>query len=257
MNASMTSPFSLKGERALITGGTSGLGLAMTRCFLEAGAEVIAVGRRPYEEGVKQLEGLGSGVHYRQFDVSETEKAESFVEEVTRSIGDITVLVNNAGNHLKKPADETTTEEFMNVLQVHVLGAFALSRAVIKKMKQKRKGSIIFQASMSSYIGLPNVIAYSTAKSAYLGMIRSLASEVSGYGIRVNGIAPGWIETPMLEQALSGDPERKARILQRTPFGTFGKPEDIGWASVYLASPAAKFVNGIVLPVDGGALIGF
>lgn len=257
----MMSPFSLKGERALITGGTSGLGLAITRCFLEAEAEVIAVGRRPYEEGMQSLQELveqyGSRLHYRQFDVSNTEQAEPFVDEVTRSIGEISVLVNNAGNHLKKPAVETTTEQFMDVIQVHVMGAFALTKAVISGMKQQRKGSIIFQASMASYIGMPNVIAYSTAKSAYLGMIRSLASEVSSYGIRINGIAPGWIETPMLEQALSGDPERKARILQRTPFGTFGKPEDIGWASVYLASPAAKFVNGVVLPVDGGALIGF
>lgn len=253
----MMHPFSLNGERVLVTGGTSGLGLAMTRCFREAGAEVVAVGRRSAQEGAELLTELGPGVHYRQFDVTRTEEAESFVAEVERTIGPISVLVNNAGNHLKKPVEQTSTEEFMEVIQVHVAGAFALSRALVARMKERRKGCILFQTSMSAYIGMPNIIAYSSAKAAYLGMVRALAGEVSGYGIRVNGIAPGWIETPMLRQALAGDEERASRILKRTPAGGFGQPEDIGWAAVYLASPAAKFVNGVILPVDGGALIGF
>lgn len=253
----MNNPFSLQGERVLVTGGTSGLGLAMTRCFREAGAEVVAVGRKSAEEGEKLLDGLGAGVHYRQFDVTRAEEAESFIADVERTIGPISVLVNNAGTHLKKPVEQTSVEEFMKVIQVHVTGAFALSRAVVPGMKKRGKGCILFQASVSAYIGMPNIIAYSTAKSACLGMVRALAGELSGSGIRVNGIVPGWIETAMLEQALAGDEERAARILKRTPFGKFGKPEDIGWAAVYLASPAAKYVNGIVLPVDGGALIGF
>jgi gluconate 5-dehydrogenase len=110
---------------------------------------------------------------------------------------------------------------------------------------------------MSSLIGMPNIVAYSAAKSAYVGMVRSLASELGPHNIRVNAIAPGWIETPMLQAALSGDPERRSKILSRTPQQRFGMPEDIGWAAVYLNSPAACFVNGIVLPVDGGASIAF
>ncbi len=106
-------------------------------------------------------------------------------------------------------------------------------------------------------MGVPLIVAYSAAKSACTGMTRALASEVSPRGIRVNAIAPGWIESPMLHKALAGDEGRKEKILSRTPTGTFGTASDIGWAAVYLCSPAAKFVTGIVLPIDGGASIGF
>ena len=169
----------------------------------------------------------------------------------------VSILVNNAGNHLKKPAVETTPEEFAFVLQTHVLAAHALTRQVLPGMLQRRHGNVLFIASMASLIGVPNVIAYSAAKSAYLGMVRTLSSEVSGQGVRVNAIAPGWIESAMLIQAMSGDPVRKSKVLSRTPAGVFGQPEDIGWAAAYLCSPAAKFVTGVVLPVDGGASIGF
>jgi gluconate 5-dehydrogenase len=110
---------------------------------------------------------------------------------------------------------------------------------------------------MTSLIGMPMVIAYTAAKSAYVGMTRALAVEVSSQGVRVNAIAPGWIESPMLRKALAGDDQRSVKILSRTPMGRFGDPDDIGWAAVYLCSPAAKFINGVVLPVDGGASIGF
>ncbi len=110
---------------------------------------------------------------------------------------------------------------------------------------------------MASLFGIPNVFAYSAAKSAYLGMVRALATEVSPSGVRVNAIAPGWIETDMVRKAMAGDPARKRRILARTPLGRFGEPDDIGAAAVYLCSPAAKFVTGAVLPVDGGVSIGF
>jgi gluconate 5-dehydrogenase len=124
-------------------------------------------------------------------------------------------------------------------------------------MKEHGHGSILLTASMASLFGIPKVVAYSAAKSAYLGMARCMTAELSGAGIRVNAIAPGWIETPMLRQALDGDEDRSNKILGRTPMKCFGEPEDIGWAAVYLASPAAKFVSGICLPVDGGASIGF
>jgi gluconate 5-dehydrogenase len=124
-------------------------------------------------------------------------------------------------------------------------------------MLERKSGSILFIASMTSLIGLPQVVAYSAAKSAYLGMVRSLAVELSPNGIRVNCIAPGWIESAMLQQALGNDRARHDRILARTPLGRFGEPQDIGNAAVFLSSEAAKFVTGVVLPVDGGASIGF
>ena len=124
-------------------------------------------------------------------------------------------------------------------------------------MLERGHGSILFTASMASLMGIPLVVAYSAAKAAHLGMVRALAAEVSGRGVRVNAIAPGWIDSAMSRQALDNDPARKAKIIGRTPMGTLGDPEDVGWAAVYLCSPAAKFVTGTVLPVDGGASIGF
>ena len=106
-------------------------------------------------------------------------------------------------------------------------------------------------------MGIPLVVAYSAAKSAYLGMVRSLATEVSPHGVRVNAIAPGWIESEMMLNALNGDPKRSNKILGRTPMNAFGTPRDIGLAATYLCSPAARFVTGVLLPVDGGVSIGF
>jgi gluconate 5-dehydrogenase len=249
--------FSLENEVAIVTGGASGLGFAVCKCLHEAGAKVVMVSRRSEEELKKACNDIGENAYYRQFDVTDFDKASALVEDINTSIGDVTILVNNAGVHCKKPIEEMTEQDFMQVLNVHVMGAFALSRAVVPTMKKNNKGNIIFQASMTAFIGQPYVLAYSTAKSGYLGMTRTLATELSPSGIRVNAVAPGWIETPMLRQAIEGDDERKNKILGRTPMAKFGKPEDIGWAIVYLCSDAASFINGIALPVDGGALIGF
>jgi NAD(P)-dependent dehydrogenase (short-subunit alcohol dehydrogenase family) len=138
-----------------------------------------------------------------------------------------------------------------------VLAAHNLTRCVLPGMLEQQHGSILFTASMTSLIGMPQAVAYSAAKSAYLGMVRALSNEVAGQGVRVKALAPGWIETPMLQISLDGDEARASRILSRTPMNRFGEAEDIGWAAVYLCSPAAKFVTGVLLPVDGGASHGF
>ena len=252
----MCNIFSLQGERALITGGSSGLGLAIARCYIEAGAEVIIVGRDAQAGKLAQQE-LGSKAYFYQFDITQTKQTTEFINKLINEVGNISILVNNAGVHCKKPIESMSDLDFQNVLDTHIMGAFALTRALVPHMKSSCHGNIIFQASMTSFIGQPYVTAYACAKSGYLGMVRTLASELAEFGIRVNGIAPGWIETPMLHKALDGDPIRKNKILGRTPMGKFGHPQDIGWAAVYLASPAASFVNGVVLPIDGGALIGF
>jgi gluconate 5-dehydrogenase len=249
-------PFLLDNELALITGGGSGLGLAMARCLAAAGARVVLAGRG--EEKLKQAAAsIGAQAGYVPHDVTKLTEAPALVEKVAKRYGPVTILINNAGIHLKKAAIETTEEDFLKVLTTHVLGAHALTRAVAPGMIQRRSGSVLFIASMTSLFGIPKVVAYSAAKSAYLGMVRALATELSPYGVRVNAIAPGWIETDMSRGAMKGDPEREKKILGRTPMGRFGDPDDIGMAAVYLCSPAAKFVTGVVLPVDGGASIGF
>lgn len=248
--------FSLRGEVALITGGGTGIGLAMARAMHGAGARVGLVGRREAELQAA-VASLGAGAFAFAHDVTDFAGAAGLVERVTREVGPITCLVNNAGIHLKKPAVETTPEEFQKVLNTHLVGAHALTRAVAPGMIERRHGTILFTGSMASIFGIPLVIAYTAAKTAMVGMVKGYSTEFAAHGVRVNCVAPGWIETEMSRKALDGDPARKAKIFGRTPMGGMGQPEDIGWAAVYLASPAAKFVTGVTLPVDGGASVGF
>jgi len=252
----LASPFSLSGQFALVTGGGTGLGFAIAKSFLAAGAQVAITGRRR-QILTEATHSLGEGAFAYEHDVTDAAGADSLFEKIEQRHGPVSILVNNAGVHLKKALTSTTFEDFNHVLATHVGGAFSMTRAVAPQMKKIGNGSVLFIASMSALLGMPNLVAYSAAKSAYLGMVRSLATELAVDGIRVNAIAPGWIETPMLHQALDGDPERKAKILSRTPQHRFGAAVDIGLAAVYLSSPAAEFINGVVLPVDGGASIGF
>jgi len=249
--------FSLDGETALITGGATGLGLGIARCLTASGARVVIVGRRSAE--IKRaVDELGPNAVGLSHDITDFAAAKDFVAKAAVKAGSpISILVNNAGIHLKKPAADVTTDEFSAVLNTHVLGAHALTAAVLPGMLERKHGNILFTASMASLFGIPLVVAYSAAKSAYVGMVRTLATEVSGRGVRVNAIAPGWIDSAMMRTALGNDPARSAKILGRTPMNSFGDADDIGWAAVYLCSPAAKFITGVVLPVDGGASIGF
>lgn len=249
--------FRLEGETALITGGATGLGFGIGRCFVAAGAGVVLVGRRETELR-KAVAALGRRAAYVAQDVTEVERAGELIRAAEHTAGaPMSILVNNAGIHLKNAAVDTTPGEFQSVMQTHVLAAHALSRAVLPGMITRQHGNILFTASMASLFGIPLVVAYSAAKSACLGMVRTLAVEVSGHGVRVNAIAPGWIQSAMLEKTLGQDPGRSQKILGRTPMGHFGEAADVGWAAVYLCSPAAKFVTGVVLPVDGGVSIGF
>jgi NAD(P)-dependent dehydrogenase (short-subunit alcohol dehydrogenase family) len=249
-------PFRLDGEVALITGGGTGLGLAIARQMALAGAKVVLAGRR-LAVLKEAAAGIGPQAGAVVCDVTRVKGAAQVVAKAEALFGPVTILVNNAGIHLKKPAVETSEDELLAVLKTHVLGSHALTRAVLPGMLRRKHGSILFVASMASLFGIPNVMAYATAKSAYLGMVRSLATEVSPSGVRVNAVAPGWINTEMSRKATGSDPERKRRILARTPLGRFGEPDDVGTAAVFLCCPAAKFVTGVVLPVDGGVSIGF
>jgi NAD(P)-dependent dehydrogenase (short-subunit alcohol dehydrogenase family) len=248
--------FSLEGQLAIITGGGTGLGFAMASCLAACGARVVIAGRRlrVLEEAAQKL---GPNAFAEQYDVQDLAAAAPFIARIEERYGAPSILINNAGLHVKKTIEDHTIDDFRSVMATHVDGAFAITRAAVQPMKRARHGRILFIASMSSMMGVPALVAYSAAKSAYLGMVRSLAVELGPSNIHVNAIAPGWIETPMLHQALDRDPERKQRILRRTPQERFGSPEDIGWAAAFLCSPAASFINGVVLPVDGGASIGF
>ena len=228
---SMQSWYDLDGEVAIVTGGASGLGLAIVRCLVSAGAEVAVVASRSPEAAAETLAEFGEKVRYYQHDITDTEHAEALVEQVVKDFGKVTILVNNAGNHCKK--------------------------AVAPYFKEQRHGRIIFQASMTSYIGQPQVCGYATAKAGFLGMIHVLTAELAEYGVTVNAIAPGWIDTPMFHKAVDNDPPRLAKILGRIPAKSVGDPMDIGMVTAFLCSKAARYISGSCIPVDGGALIGF
>lgn len=249
--------FSLKGKTAIVTGGFTGLGLAITECMAGAGAKVIVLSRRVLEKRPEVLEEYGDRIAAYPFDVTDTEHVQALVERIIAEQGPVSVLVNNAGNHCKKWIEDMTVEEYRNVLDVHLVGSFALTRALFPHMKEQGGGSIIFQASMSSYIGLTQVAGYASAKAGYLGLVHTLAAEGGEKGIRVNAIAPGWIDTPMFHKATDGDVQRQGKIYGRIPMKKVGNPMDIGMAAVFLASDAAGYITGACLPVDGGALIGF
>jgi NAD(P)-dependent dehydrogenase (short-subunit alcohol dehydrogenase family) len=250
------SVFSLAGRVALITGGGTGIGLEIARCMVLTGATVIITGRR---ESVLQESAadLGVGAKYIVNDVCDLSAIDALVEQVEATYGPLDILVNNAGINMKKPALEVTDEDFSRIIHTNLNAVFALTRAAAKRMVARRSGTILMISSMAAYYGIDRVVAYAASKSAVEGMVKVLASEFSAQGVRVNAIAPGFIETEMSRTAMNSDPDRRDRAMRRTPMGKFGRPEDIGQAAVFLASDAARYITGVSLPVDGGNSIGF
>lgn len=248
--------FDLTGKLALVTGGGSGLGYGIAEVLVKAGARVVIVGQN-MEKLQKAQASLGESCQYVCLDITCLDEIPPMVDQVETEIGPIDILVNNAGKHLKKPLVDTTDAEYLSILQVHLLASFALTREVGKRMMVRGGGSIVLISSMTAVMSMDRVVAYSTAKMAVLGLMRGALAEFAASNVRINSIAPGWIDTPMLHVAIDADAARKQRITNRIPSHRFGLPEDIGYAVLYLCSGAGKYVNGIFLPVDGGAASGF
>jgi NAD(P)-dependent dehydrogenase (short-subunit alcohol dehydrogenase family) len=249
-------PFSLTDQTALVTGGATGIGFAVAQSLTALGARVIIAGRRE-KELAAAVQTLGPSAAYQVLDVAELAAIPAIVKGLRRQHGPIGILVNNAGINLKKPFAETNDEELIKILQTNVVGANSLTHALLPQLRESGLGSVVFISSMAAIFGLPRITAYSISKSALTGAVRSLAVELGEDNIRVNAVAPGWIETEMTRRAFEHDQPRKQKILNRTALGRMGEPADIGWAVAYLCSPAAKFITGTILTVDGGASIGF
>ena len=241
---------------AIVTGGGSGLGFAIAKAFSQNGIQTIIIGRD--EEKLKTAkEQLGENCFYRSCDLSDLPSIPVLINAIIKDFGQIDILVNNAGINMKKEFIEVTDDDFQKIISTNLCSVFAVSREVVKQMLPKKSGCIINISSMAAQYGLPKVIAYSASKTAIDGMTRAMAVELSPKGIRVNAIAPGFIYSDMTAKALDSDPERKAKVFGRTPMGHMGQPEDIGAAAMYLAGEGAKYVTGVVLPVDGGNSVGF
>jgi len=241
---------------AIVTGGGSGIGLAIAETFVKNNIQTIIVGRDAAKlDAAKQK--LGEACVPFVCDLSNLSSIPALVEKVISEFGQIDILVNNAGINMKKEFTEVSDEEFQNIILTNLTAVFSLSREVVKEMLKIKSGSIINISSMAAQYGLPKVIAYSASKTAIEGMTRAMAVELSPQGIRVNCIAPGFIATDMSSKALNGDKERKDKVFSRTPMGVLGQPADIGDAALFLASDSAKYITGVVLPVDGGNSVGF
>jgi NAD(P)-dependent dehydrogenase (short-subunit alcohol dehydrogenase family) len=248
--------FSLAGQLAVVTGGGSGIGFYIAQCLVQVGARVVITGRRE-EVLMETAKTLGDQVSYFVNDITNLATIPDLVSDIEKEHGSIDLLVNNAGINMKKHAVEVTDADFDKIIQTNLHAVFSITREVGKRMIERKSGSIIMITSMAALYGIDRVVAYTASKSAIGGMVKALTTEFSPYNVRVNAIAPGFIETPMMLTAMGGDPARRDKAMDRTPMGIWGKPDDIGWAAVFLASPAAKFITGVTLPVDGGNSIGF
>lgn len=240
---------------AVITGGNRGLGFFQTKTFLEHGYRVFVVSRT--EIGLSELEEIAKPGQLTPVkkDLSSWRDT-AFLEEIHTETGMIDVLINNAGVHLKKPAWDVTADELESLLDVNVKALFSSCGRYVE-LQQHKGGAIVNLSSMAGLMALPNAAAYVASKTAVIGLTRSIALDAAPFGIRCNAVCPGFIDTDMTRAVLAKDPARRARIEDRIPGHRFGAPEDVANACFFLASPEARYINGVSLPVDAGFSIGF
>jgi gluconate 5-dehydrogenase len=246
-------PFDLDGRLALVTGGGSGLGLAIAQGLAAAGARVVINGRNraKLDTAIEHLAEAGYAASVCAFDVTDEDAVKEGVADVQGSLGDIDILVNNAAVNHRKLLPDYSFDEWRAVQAANADGPFLVTRAVLPGMQARRRGKIINICSLASDIGRPNIVAYAASKGALKMLTRALAVETAPFNVQVNGIAPGFFKTEM-NAPLIANAEFSAWVEKRTPAGRWGDPPEIAGAAVFLASPAADYVTGHLLYVDGG-----
>jgi 2-dehydro-3-deoxy-D-gluconate 5-dehydrogenase len=245
--------FSLEGQVALVTGANKGIGQALAVALAQAGADVALVGRSDTGETAAAVQALGRRAHFVQADLQGVLPAQHAAKSVVQHFGRLDILVNNAGIIRRAAALDFTEADWDAVMDTNLKAAFFLSQSAARHMAKRGSGKLINICSMLSFQGGLRVASYTAAKSGLAGLTRLLANEWAPLGIQVNAIAPGYIATDNTA-ALQADAERNRQILERTPAGRWGRPDDLAGAVVFLASAASDFVNGHVLAVDGGWL---
>jgi 2-deoxy-D-gluconate 3-dehydrogenase len=243
--------FRLDGEVALVTGGTKGLGRAIVLALAEAGADIATVSRSPHPDIEKAVLAVGRRYIHHAADLSQREQTREVVSAVLERMGDLNILINNAGIILRSPAAHYPETDWDTTLEIDLTAPFLLSQAAGHLMLKKGRGKIINVASVLAFQGGINVTAYAAAKHGVSGLTKALANDWAGKGINVNAIAPGWFTTELTDP-IQQDPERSEAILARVPGRRWGMPEDIAGAAVFLACRASDFLHGVILPVDGG-----
>jgi 2-deoxy-D-gluconate 3-dehydrogenase len=247
--------FSLAGKKALVTGAGRGIGKSYALALAEAGADVAVLDRAGAADAAAEIAALGRATHPIEVDLLKSGPGEldNVIQQVVDALGGIDILVNNAGIIRRAPAEQHSATDWDEVIQINLTAVFFLSQAAGRRMLAAGGGSIINVASMLSFQGGINVPSYTASKHGVAGVTRALANEWAGRGVTVNAIAPGYIATDNTAQ-LRADETRSAEILGRIPAGRWGAPDDLRGIVVFLASDAARYVNGAIIPVDGGWL---
>jgi gluconate 5-dehydrogenase len=246
-------PFDLRGRLALVTGGGSGIGLAIAEGLGRAGARVVLNGRNrgKLDAARSALAAASVAAAIAPFDVTDEDAVASGIAAVAREHGPVEILVNNAGMNRRQPLEQFSLEQWRELQSTNLDGAFLVTRAVVPEMKARRRGKILNVCSLASDLGRRNIVAYAASKGGLRMLTRALAVELAPYGVQVNGIAPGFFKTE-INAALIADAEFSAWVERRTPAGRWGELSEVAGAAVFLASPAADYVTGHLLYVDGG-----
>ena len=249
-----TNMFDLSGKTALVTGGNTGIGLAIAQGFAAAGADIVVVSNSLEKEGSeveKKVTALGRKFRGYIADFSDRADLYAFLQRLQKDVPIIDILVNNAGIILRKPAAEHPDEYWDKLLSINLDAQFIVTREIGKAMLERGYGKIIFTCSLLSFQGGINVPGYAASKGAVASLLKAFANEWAAKGVNVNGIAPGYIATDNTS-ALRADAERSKAILDRIPAGRWGEPQDFQGPTVFLASKASDYVHGTILTVDGG-----
>lgn len=248
--------FRLDGKIALVTGGTHGLGMAMATALAQAGAQLVINGSSEVnmEKAIAEYASKGIQVKGYVFDVTNEAAVVENVEKIEKEIGDIGILVNNAGIIKRVAMQDMDVSDYRKVIDVDLVGPFIMAKYVGQRMIKRKEGKIINICSMMSELGRNSVSAYAAAKGGLKMLTRNMATEWAKYGIQTNGIGPGYFATSQTAPIrVDGHPFNEF-IISRTPAARWGNPEDLGGTAVFLASKASDFVNGHVVYVDGGIL---
>lgn len=249
--------FSVSGQVVLVSGGSRGIGLALARGFAERGAQVVITGREQstLDAAAAEISAEGGACAGMACDVARVEEIEPMIERVVTEYGRIDTLLNVAGVNIRQPAARFSPEQFDFVLDINLRGAFFMAQAVGKRMVELGSGAVVNIDSLNSDAPLKHVAPYAMSKAGVNAMTRSLAMEWGPHGVRVNGLAPGFILTD-LTQKLWSNPTMGEWGRFNTPLGRLGRPEDLVGTAIFLASPAAAFLTGQTLYVDGGLIAG-
>lgn len=249
-------PFDLTGRRAVVTGAKRGIGFAIAEALAAAGADIVGVSASLDPQGSAigdRVRDLGREFSGHRVDFADRAQVTAFGQKVAAEERPVDILINNAGTIRRAPAVDHPLDWFDEVIEVDLTSGFVLSQILGRRMLDLGAGRIVFTASLLSFQGGINVPGYAAAKSGVAGLVRALSNEWAAQGVTVNGIAPGYIATDNT-QALQDDEQRSRSILERIPAGRWGAAEDLGGTAVFLASDAARYVTGTVIPVDGGWL---